>query len=92
MLRLRLFFMQKPDKDSKPLRDGIVDLETGVIDLASAPELKGQSLFRDNYVGVVRARHPLSRSTITPEKYAAGIPLAPHWSSVIAGAVQEIAS
>jgi DNA-binding transcriptional LysR family regulator len=70
---VRLFFMQKPDKESKPLRDGIVDLETGVIDLASAPELKGQSLFRDNYVGVVRAKHPLSRGTITPEKYAAGM-------------------
>ncbi|PKM24571.1 MAG: LysR family transcriptional regulator [Gammaproteobacteria bacterium HGW-Gammaproteobacteria-13] len=70
---VRLFFMQKPDKDSKPLRDGVVDLETGVIDLASAPELKGQSLFRDNYVGVVRASHPLSRCTITPEKYAAGM-------------------
>lgn len=70
---VRLFFMQKPDKDSKPLRDGVVDLETGVIDLASAPELRGQSLFRDNYVGVVRARHPLSRGTVTPEKYAAGM-------------------
>src|SRR3989344_5195412 len=34
---VRLFFMQKPDKDSRPLRDGIVDLETGVIDLTSAP-------------------------------------------------------
>ncbi|HZX15844.1 MAG TPA: LysR family transcriptional regulator [Pseudomonas sp.] len=70
---VRLFFMQKPDKDSKPLRDGVVDLETGVIELASAPELKGQSLFRDNYVGVVRASHPLSCSTITPEKYAASM-------------------
>lgn len=70
---VRLFFMQKPDKDSKPLRDGVVDLETGVIDLASAPELRGQALFRDNYIGVVRARHPLSRGTITPEKYATGM-------------------
>lgn len=69
---VRLFFVQKPDKDSKPLRDGVVDLETGVIDLTSAPELRGQSLFRDNYVGVVRSGHPLSRGQITPEKYAAG--------------------
>ncbi len=70
---VRLFFMQKPDKNSKPLRDGVVDLETGVIDLASAPELRGQALFRDNYIGVVRAEHPLSRNAITSEKYAAGM-------------------
>lgn len=70
---VRLFFMQKPDKDSKPLRDGVVDLETGVIDLSAAPELRGQALFRDNYIGVVRARHPLSHGTITPEKYATGM-------------------
>jgi len=70
---VRLFFMHKPDKDSKPLRDGVVDLETGVINLASAPELRGQSLFRDKYVGVVRAGHPLSRGKITPEKYAGGM-------------------
>ena len=70
---VRLFFMQKPDKDSKPLRDGVVDLETGVIDLASAPELRGQALFRDNYIGVVRAGHPLSRAAISPEDYAAGL-------------------
>ena len=70
---VRLFFMQKPDKDSKPLRDGLVDLETGVVDLAAAPELKGQALFRDNYVGVVRSGHPLSRSMIKPAAYAAGM-------------------
>ena len=28
---VRLRFMQKPDKDSAPLRDGSVDLETGVV-------------------------------------------------------------
>ena len=28
---VRLFFVQKPDKDSAPLRDGVVDLETGVV-------------------------------------------------------------
>jgi len=70
---VRLFFMQKPDKDSKPLRDGLVDLETGVVDLAAAPELKGQALFRDNYVGVVRSGHPLRRSMSKPATYAAGL-------------------
>lgn len=69
---VRLCFLQKPDKDSQPLRDGIVDLETGVIELSTAPELRGQALFRDNYVGVVRSGHPLSREKVTPTEYAAG--------------------
>ena len=86
---VRLFFMQKPDKDSKPLRDGVVDLETGVIDLTSAPELRGQSLFRDNYVGVVRAGHPLSRGAITPEQYAAGMHISVSREGVDKGSIDE---
>ena len=40
---VRLFFMQKSDKDSRPLRDGSVDLETGVVDSTTAPELRVQA-------------------------------------------------
>lgn len=69
---VRLFFMQKPDKDSKALREGIVDLETGVIEASTAPELYSQALFRDNYVGVVRLSHPLAQGAVTAERYAAG--------------------
>jgi hypothetical protein len=36
---VRLRFLQKPDKDSGPLRDGRVDLETGVIDQATGGEV-----------------------------------------------------
>src|SRR6266850_2045658 len=32
---VRLRFVSKPDKDSTPLRDGTVDLETGVVDKAA---------------------------------------------------------
>lgn len=69
---VRLCFLQKPDKDSAPLRDGLVDLETGVVEQSTAPELRVQSLFRDGFIGVVRAGHPLSRGKITPARYAAG--------------------
>lgn len=69
---VRLFFMQKPDKDSKPLRDGVVDLETGVVELSTAPELRVQALFRDHYIGVVRSGHPLSQGEVTAQQYAAG--------------------
>lgn len=67
-----LRFVQKPDKDSTPLRGGTVDLETGVIGHDMGPELRVQALFRDRFTGVVRAGHPLSEGEITPERYAAG--------------------
>jgi DNA-binding transcriptional LysR family regulator len=69
---VRLRFVQKPHKDSTPLRDGTVDLETGVVGSTTGPEVRAQSLFRDRFVGVVRMDHPLSRGAITPSRYAAG--------------------
>lgn len=69
---VRLHFVQKPDKDSGPLRDGTVDLETGVVGTASGPELREQVLFRDRFVGVVRLGHALSQGEITPARYASG--------------------
>jgi DNA-binding transcriptional LysR family regulator len=69
---VRLRFMQKPDKDSTPLRDGTVDLETGVVAMTTSPEVRAQALFRDRLIGVVREGHPLTRGKITPTRYAAG--------------------
>lgn len=69
---VRLCFVQKSDKDSKPLRDGLVDLETGVVGQSTAPELRAQALLRDHFIGVVRMGHPLSQGEVTPSRYAAG--------------------
>jgi DNA-binding transcriptional LysR family regulator len=69
---LRLRFVQKTDKDSAPLRDGTVDLDTGVVGKTTGPEVRAQALFRDRFIGVVRKGHPLSRGGITPARYAAG--------------------
>ncbi len=69
---VRLRFIQKPDKDSGPLRDGTVDMETGVVEKTSAPELCVQALFRDRYIGVVRKGHPLTKGKITASRYASG--------------------
>ena len=69
---VRLHFVQKPDKDSTPLRDGTVDLETGVVEQTTSPEVRAQALFRDRFIGVVRLGHPLTQGEITPTRYAAG--------------------
>jgi DNA-binding transcriptional LysR family regulator len=64
-------FMHKPDKDSASLRDGTVDLETGVVGKATGLELRTQGLFRDRFIGVVRRGHPLSEGEITLARYTA---------------------
>ncbi len=58
-----LQFLTKPDKESAPLRDGEVDLETGVIDADTAPEQRSLPLFDDRWVGVVRQGHSLPSPT-----------------------------
>jgi DNA-binding transcriptional LysR family regulator len=68
---VRLCFVQKPDKDSTPLRDGSVDLETGVVGKTTAPELRVQALFRDRFIGVAHLGHPLCDGEITASRYAA---------------------
>ncbi len=67
---VRLHFLQKADKDSAPLRDGRVDLETGVIENSLGPEVRSQALFRDRLIGVVRAGHPLRKGRLTLARYA----------------------
>ena len=69
---VRLRFVQKPDKDSTSLRDGSVDLETGVVGKTTGPEVRVQALFRDRFVGVVRKGHPLCKGRITAARYAGG--------------------
>lgn len=69
---VRLCFVQKTDKEPASLRDGIVDLETGVVGKATGPELCAQALFTDRFIGVVRAGHALSKGEITPARYATG--------------------
>lgn len=66
-----LRFLTKPDKESAPLREGEVDLETGVIDAATAPELRAGPLFRDRWIGVVRGDHALADGPVSAERLAA---------------------
>ena len=66
---VRLRFLPKFDKDSTPLRDGTVDLETGVVGKTTGPEVRAQGLFQDRFVGVVRAGHPLSRGKVTIARF-----------------------
>ncbi len=44
------------------LREGQVDLETGVVGPVLGPEVRAQALFRDRFVAVVRPGHPFAEA------------------------------
>lgn len=69
---VRLRFAPKPDKDVRPLREGLIDLDLGVLGPAAGPEVRVQAIYRDHFVGAVRPGHPLLQDgPLTPERYAA---------------------
>ena len=68
---IRLRFLQKTSKDSLALRNGTVDLETGVVGSETGPEVRTRALFHDRFIGVVRQGHPLTQGSITAARYAA---------------------
>ncbi|MCE4059548.1 LysR family transcriptional regulator [Pandoraea sputorum] len=66
---VQLRFAPKPDWNAQPLREGLIDLEIGVVKV-SAPEVRARRLFRDRYVGVCRKGHPLlGKKRITVERW-----------------------
>lgn len=70
-------FAPKPEKTSRYLREGLVDLEIGVHS-NMGPEIRLQRLFQDRFVGAVRKTHPLaSLPKIGIEDYVA-------WGHVVA--------
>jgi DNA-binding transcriptional LysR family regulator len=69
--KLRLHFAPKPDKSTAPLREGLIDLDIGVMGGDAGPEVRVQALYRDRFLGVAREGHPLFDAAITAERYAA---------------------
>lgn len=89
---VRLRFAPRSDKEIQPLRDATIDLDIGVM-AGDGGELRGQALFEDASVGVVRAGHPLLFSgTITPEQYVAWEHVVFSTGARFTGAVDEALS
>ncbi|MFD9128272.1 LysR family transcriptional regulator [Kitasatospora sp. NPDC059571] len=68
---VRLRFLGENHLDAPVLRDGVADLEVGVID-TTAPEVHVEAVFEDRMLAVVRPGHPLAAGRVTPERFAAG--------------------
>ena len=84
---IRLNFLQKPDKDSAPLREGRIDLETAVVEPSMGPELRTQALFRDRLIGAVNPSHALAGERITAGSYSE----ARHVASAVSGFATALA-
>jgi DNA-binding transcriptional LysR family regulator len=67
---IRLRFAPKPNKDVRPLRDGGIDLDIGVLG-ETGPEIRIRTLFHDEFVAAVRLGHPLLEGELTPQRYVA---------------------
>jgi len=67
---VRIRFIRKLEKDSTGLRNGDIDLETGVVGKTIGPEVRAQSLFVDRYVAVVRRGHKLATGKMDPKRFA----------------------
>lgn len=89
---VRLRFVPKPDRDSTPLRDGSVDLETGVVGSTTGPELRAQALIRDRFVAVVRQGHGLASGKLTPKRFAEARHVAISRRGTAAGPIDEALS
>ncbi|MEO8755359.1 MAG: LysR family transcriptional regulator [Casimicrobiaceae bacterium] len=87
---VRLRFVPKPDKDSASLRDGTVDMETGVVGTTTGPEVRVQALFRDRFLGAVRMGHALCQGEITAARYAAGRHICVSRRGVAKGPLDEV--
>lgn len=86
---IRLHFVAKQTKDGAALRDGTADLETGVIDEDTSPDLREAPLFRDRLVGVVRSGHALRAVRVTPKRYASAGHIGVSRRAVDSGRVDE---
>jgi DNA-binding transcriptional LysR family regulator len=67
-----LRFVHKSNKGSDQLRDGSVDLETGVLGMMTGPEVRMQALFEDRFIGVVRQGHALTNGPVTADRFSQG--------------------
>ncbi|ROQ36345.1 LysR family transcriptional regulator [Streptomyces sp. PanSC19] len=66
---VRLRFLNESHVDAPVLREGVADLEIGVIDTVH-PEVRTEHVLDDRMLAVVRAGHPLLRGRLTRRRFA----------------------
>ncbi|MDJ0386301.1 LysR family transcriptional regulator [Streptomyces sp. G-G2] len=67
---VRLRFLSESHADLPSLREGVADLELGIVDTRS-PEVRVESLADERMLAAVRPGHPLLRGRVTARRFAA---------------------
>ncbi|MGW8763650.1 LysR family transcriptional regulator [Streptomyces sp. NPDC055815] len=67
--QVRLRFLSESHIDAPTLREGVADLEIGVIDTVH-PEVHTEHVLDDRMIAVVRAGHPLLHGRLTRRRFA----------------------
>ncbi len=65
-----LRFVPEGDEDVEPLRQGLIDLDIGHIEL-DGPEIRVQKLCDERFVGLVAGTHPLAKGRVSLEQLVA---------------------
>ncbi|MEO7362100.1 MAG: LysR family transcriptional regulator [Gemmatimonadaceae bacterium] len=87
---VQLRFVQKHSKDSVALREGSVDLETGVVEEMIGPEVRAQALFRDRLVGAVRSGHAFAKRKVSLARFLDGKHIVVSRRGIDEGPVHEV--
>ena len=66
--KVELRFAPEGEGDDDALREGRIDLDIGAL-REMGPEVRIQTVFRDRFVGMARADHPIFDEPITPERF-----------------------
>jgi DNA-binding transcriptional LysR family regulator len=84
------FLGEPPSPDGLQLRDGVADLDIGVVD-GPPPEIRVEPLFTDRVVAVVRPGHPLtSGGALTLERFAAAVHVSASRRGHMTGPIDEV--
>jgi DNA-binding transcriptional LysR family regulator len=65
---VELRFAPEGESDDDALREGRIDLDIGAL-REMGPEVRIQTVFRDHFVGMARADHPIFDAPITPDRF-----------------------
>ncbi|MDQ8952879.1 LysR family transcriptional regulator [Acinetobacter rudis] len=87
--KVTLRFIAQGQQDVGALRDGVVDLDIGVIE-DIGPEIVRQTLFHDHYQIVMRQQHPLAKdASLTVSTFAAARHVSVSRRGVMSGPVDS---
>jgi DNA-binding transcriptional LysR family regulator len=83
------FSGEPPSADGLQLRDGVADLDIGVVD-GTPPEIRVEPLFTDGVVAVVRSGHPLASGELSLSGFAGAVHVSASRRGHLTGPIDDV--